>query len=196
MIKDWFEKAKNAILGEEEEYENEYENENEYEEEQASYNEEQESRQSMGFAKVRSFANFSRQKTADGYVAPSTPSFSASRFSSNNNSSSKVVSLNANVNIQVVVTTPATLEEAAEVCEELKDRHTVIVNLEGVEKEMAQRITDFFCGASYALNGSVQPVSNRIIIIGPYGVNITGQFKQQLEEASGLKLGPNASGWR
>jgi cell division inhibitor SepF len=192
---DWINKIKNVIMGTDEEeyavdagYENEYEEEQQYEEENNA----------SAFGRVRDFASFKANNSSSRGAASGTYGRSYSTgfgggFSSAG--SSKVVNLNANVNIQVVVTTPNSMQEAAEVCEELKDKKTVIVNLEGLDKELAQRITDFFCGASYALDGSVQPVSNRIIIVGPYGVNITGQFREELEAASGLKLSGNA-GWR
>ncbi len=195
---DWFNTLKNAIMGQEEDYDDgSYQEENAYEEEPAvNYAEEQQEERSFGFAKIKSFGLGSK-RTADGATAPSPrySSYSSDNYSRYGSSSNKVVNLNANLTIQVVITSPTSLEEAAEITEELKDRKTIIVNLEGIDKDLAQRITDFFCGASYALNGSVQPVSQRIIIIGPYGVAITGQLREELEAASGIKLsGP--SNWR
>ncbi|MBQ7265921.1 MAG: cell division protein SepF [Firmicutes bacterium] len=190
---EWFNALKNAIMGQEDEYET-YEEEEYVEDNAEEYAEEaQNENHGFGFSKIKSFASFGKAKTADGAVAPAPSKSYASSYSGgyssySRNSAPKVVSLNANVSIQVVVTTPRNLEEASEVCDELKNKKTVIVNLEDCEAEMAQRIADFFIGASYALDGSVQPVSGRIIIIGPYGVNITGQFKEELEAASGLKL--------
>ena len=105
--------------------------------------------------------------------------------------SNKVLSINTSVNMQVVIVTP--LEEAGQDSRQLKSK-VVILNLEGVEKDNAQRITDFFSGACYALNGTMQPVSSRIFIVAPYDVNISGQFRRELE-ASGIKL-PNSSMWR
>ena len=105
----------------------------------------------------------------------------------------KVVSINTNVSMQVSVVYPMSIEDAAEVCKDLKDRNTVVVNLEKTEGPIAQRISDFLCGAGYALEGTIQPISNEIFIICPANVKLTGEFKQELA-ANGIKL-PNASMW-
>lgn len=99
----------------------------------------------------------------------------------------KVVNINTSVNMQVVVSSPESLEDASEICMDLKDKKTIIVNLENVEYDTAQRISDFLCGACYALDGSIQLISDEIFIVGPVNVNITGQFKEDLK-ANGIKL--------
>ncbi len=119
---------------------------------------------------------------------------SARNYSRRNNNGSKVVNIHTNVQMEVVVTMPNNLEEAGEVCDYLKSKKTVIVNLESIEHEIAQRISDFLCGACYALDGSIQLISDDIFIIGPVNVDITGQFKEELK-ANGIKL-PYTSMWR
>lgn len=109
-------------------------------------------------------------------------------------SGSKVVNINTNIQMEVVVTSPQNLEEARDVCDEIKEKKTVVVNLENVEHDIAQRISDFLCGACYALDGSVQLVSDGIIIIGPVNVELTGQFKEELQ-ANGIKL-PYTQMWK
>ncbi len=177
---EWFDKLKNAVMGEPDDYEEDYDEYDDYDD----YEEAEES------SKVRdliSFRNFGKKKSESSY-SPFRSQGAASRGYAGN-----VVSINTNVNMQVVVSQPTTLEEASIACEDLKDKKIVLVNLEKLGKDEAQRITDFFSGACYALDGSIQPVSNRIFIIGPEYVNITGQFKEELA-ASGIKL-PNSSIW-
>lgn len=99
----------------------------------------------------------------------------------------KIVSINTNINMQVVISSPKSLEAASDICMNLKEKKTVIVNLEDADGETAQRISDFLCGACYALDGSIQLISNDILIVGPVNVNITGQFKEDLK-ANGIKL--------
>lgn len=99
----------------------------------------------------------------------------------------KIVNINTSVNMQVVVSSPESLEDASEICMDLKDKKTIIVNLENVEFDTAQRISDFLCGACYALDGSIQLISDEIFIVGPVNVNITGQFKEDLK-AKGIRL--------
>ena len=115
-------------------------------------------------------------------------------YSRKSNTGSKIVNIHTNVQMEVVVTAPNNLEEAGEVCDYLKEKKTVIVNLENIEHEIAQRISDFLCGACYALDGSIQLISDDIFIIGPVNVDITGQFKEELK-ANGIKL-PYTSMWR
>jgi cell division inhibitor SepF len=108
--------------------------------------------------------------------------------------SHKVVSINTSVSMQVAVVYPMSIEDAADVCKDLKERKTVVVNLEKTDAEVAQRISDFLCGAGYALEGSIQSISDEIFIICPANVKLTGEFKQELA-ANGIKI-PSAALWR
>ncbi|MBR1442365.1 MAG: cell division protein SepF [Firmicutes bacterium] len=105
--------------------------------------------------------------------------------------SAKVMSINTKM--EVVISNPKTLEEASSVCEDLMAKKTTVVNLENVERDMAQRISDFLSGACYALNGSIKLISERIFIIGPVNVDITNEFKDELK-ASGIKF--SAAVWK
>ena len=195
-----FDKVKNFILGEpEEEYEEEY-NDNygeEYENEQEVSNGSNVRSFGSGFGGFTQKMGFGSTSSASKKNTESQSSYRTSYSSSRNYGSSmdmgrgasnKVLSINTSV-----IVTPKTLEEAGQDSLQLKSK-VVILNLEGVEKDNAQRITDFFSGACYALNGTMQPVSSRIFIVAPYDVNISGQFRRELE-ASGIKL-PNSSMWR
>lgn len=119
-------------------------------------------------------------------------SLSSRQYSKRN--TSKIVNIHTDVQMEVIVTTPESLEEAGEVCDDLKYKKTIVVNLEKVEHETAQRISDFLCGACYALDGSVQLISDEIFIIGPVNVDITGRFKEELK-ANGIKL-PYTAMWK
>ena len=84
------------------------------------------------------------------------------------------------VNMEVCVIKPTTMEEAREIADTLVDNSTVILNLEGIDVELAQRIIDFTSGACYSLGGSLQQVSSYIIVLGPYNVDITGDLQNIL----------------
>lgn len=101
--------------------------------------------------------------------------------------SARVMNINTNVNMQVLVATPKSMEDAGELCAQLKQRKTIIVNLENVEHETAQRISDFLCGANYALDGTIQLISGEIFVICPIDVEISGQLKEDLR-ANALQL--------
>lgn len=84
------------------------------------------------------------------------------------------------VNMEVCVIKPASMEDTREIADTLVDNSTVILNLEGIDVELAQRIIDFTSGACYALGGSLQKVSSYIFILGPYNVDITGDLQNIL----------------
>ena len=83
-------------------------------------------------------------------------------------------------NMEVCVIKPTTMEEAREIADTLVDNSTVILNLEGIDVELAQRISDFTSGACYSLGGSLQQVSSYIFVLGPYNVDITGDLQNIL----------------
>ena len=84
------------------------------------------------------------------------------------------------VNMEVCVIKPTTMEEAREIADTLVDNSSVILNLEGIDVELAQRIIDFTSGACYSLGGSLQQVSSYIFVLGPYNVDITGDLQNIL----------------
>ncbi len=94
---------------------------------------------------------------------------------------SKVVNITSTTQFKVVVVQPETFEEAREIAENLKSNKPVIVNLEKLEKEQARRMVDFVSGASYALGGDIQKISNMIFLVTPYNVGILGDFKDELK---------------
>ncbi len=101
---------------------------------------------------------------------------------------SKVVNLHANVQMEVVVTSPETFDEAKEISQHIKDNKPAVINLEFVEQPIAQRITDFLCGCCYALNGNIQRIADKIFMIAPDNVDFAGDidFRETLESEGGL----------
>jgi cell division inhibitor SepF len=100
---------------------------------------------------------------------------------------SKVVSIHANIQMQVVIMYPVDVEDAALVCDYINQNKTCVVNLEGVDTNNAQRVADFLSGAAYVINGDIQRISANIFIVAPANVTITGEFKEELK-ANGLIL--------
>lgn len=92
----------------------------------------------------------------------------------------KVVNINTTTQLKVVVVTPESFDEAKDIAEHLKQKKPVVINLEGVEKEIARRIVDFLSGAVYSLDGNIQKISTGIFLIAPYNVGIMGDFKDEL----------------
>lgn len=98
-----------------------------------------------------------------------------------NNNNPQVYSINTNVTMQVVIIKPECYEDAQEICDQIKTKRPVVVNLEKVEYPVAQRIMDFLSGTCYSLEGSIQRVANNIFIIAPENVDISGDFKEELK---------------
>lgn len=126
-------------------------------------------------------------------IRPSNNNVTSFNRYSSRRPSSNIVNINTSVQMGVCMFNPATLEDAAEVVLQIKDRNIVVVNLETVEYEISQRISDFLCGASYALEGNIQLISDKIMIIAPVNVEMSGELKDKLQ-ASGIKI-PNSM-WR
>ena len=82
--------------------------------------------------------------------------------------------------MEVCIIKPTSVEESREVTDTLLSGRAVILNLEGLHVEIAQRIVDFTSGSCYAVNGNLQKVSNYIFIITPENVDISGDFQDLL----------------
>ncbi len=89
----------------------------------------------------------------------------------------KVVNIHSSSSLKVVVMQPQNIEDAQDVSDHLRDSKPIIVNLEGLEKEIAQRILDFLSGSVYCLDGSIQRVSSYIFLIVPNNVDVMNELK-------------------
>ena len=93
----------------------------------------------------------------------------------------KVVAMpqsNANA-IRMVISQPTTFEQSDEICSFLKEKKSVIVNLEYVNKDVARRIVDFISGGVYALDGYIQKVSNSIFLVAPSNYEISNEMARE-----------------
>ena len=92
----------------------------------------------------------------------------------------KVVPLNAQGQpVKMVISQPTTFEQSEEICSLLKEKKSVIVNLEYVNKDAARRIVDFISGGVYALDGHIQKISNSIFLIAPMNYEITNEMARE-----------------
>ncbi len=92
----------------------------------------------------------------------------------------KVVSMpQAGQAVKMVISQPTTFEQSDEICAFLKERKSVIVNLEYVNKDVARRIVDFISGGVYALDGYIQKISNSIFLVAPSNYEITNEMARE-----------------
>lgn len=86
----------------------------------------------------------------------------------------------ASVSMEVCVIKPTSVDDSREICETLLSGRTVILNLEGLDLEVAQRIIDFISGAAFAISGNLQKISNYIFLVTPTNVDISGDLQDLL----------------
>ena len=82
--------------------------------------------------------------------------------------------------MEVCVIKPTSVEEAREITDTLLSNRTVVLNMEGLDVDIAQRIIDFTSGSCYAIRGNLQKISHYIFIITPASVDISGDFQEIL----------------
>ena len=93
----------------------------------------------------------------------------------------KVVNINATTQLKVVLVKPERFENASEIADQLKDKRTVVLNLESTNKDVARRLIDFLSGVAYAGEGKIKKVAANTYIITPYHVDIEGDLIDELE---------------
>ena len=89
--------------------------------------------------------------------------------------------VNMQQSVKMVITQPTTFEQAEEICDLLKEKKSVIINLEYVNKDVARRIIDVVSGAVHALEGHMQKISNSIFLIAPYNYDIATDNKEDVK---------------
>lgn len=87
--------------------------------------------------------------------------------------------------MEVCVIKPTSVEDAREITETLLNNRTVVLNVEGLDVEIAQRIIDFTSGSCFAISGNLQKISNYIFIITPASVDISGDFLNLVDTFQG-----------
>lgn len=104
--------------------------------------------------------------------------------------SSKVVPMKRAMEVSMIK--PTSIEDAREICDYLLAGKAVVLNMEGIHTEIAQRIIDFTSGATYSMNGNLQKISNYIFIATPESVELSGDFQDLLNsgtlDVSGLNI--------
>ena len=104
--------------------------------------------------------------------------------------SSKVVPMKRSMEVSMVK--PTSIEDAREICDYLLAGKAVVLNMEGIHTEIAQRIIDFTSGSTYSMNGNLQKISSYIFIATPESVELSGDFQEMIGngtlDVSGLNI--------
>ena len=80
--------------------------------------------------------------------------------------------------LEVVVIRPESMEDAKEITDTLLTGKAVVLNLEGIHVEIAQRIIDYSAGSTYAIRGNLQKITNYIFLVTPPNVDISGDIPE------------------
>lgn len=84
-------------------------------------------------------------------------------------------------NMELVVIKPTSFEESRDIVDSLLSEHAVVLNVEGIDNYVAQRIIDFVSGACFAINGNLQKVANYIFVVTPENVELSGDMAGMME---------------
>ena len=122
-------------------------------------------------------ASVVREKARDREVSNTVYDQNASAERRNN----KVVNIHTTTQLQVVLVKPERFENASEIADHLRDKRTVVLNLEQTDKNIARRLIDFLSGVAYANEGTIKKVALSTYIITPYNVEILGDLIDELE---------------
>ena len=93
----------------------------------------------------------------------------------------RYVNINATAQLQVILVKPEDFSESPQIADHLINKKTVLLNVEGVDRETVRRMVDFLSGVAYAQGGVLKRVSNATFIITPYDVNIMGDVLDELK---------------
>ena len=85
--------------------------------------------------------------------------------------------------MEVCVIKPTGVDNSREIIDTLLSNRTVLLNMEGLDVDIAQRILDYASGATYAIDGNLQKISHYIFIITPASVDVSGDFSTVLNES-------------
>ncbi|SHO45876.1 cell division protein SepF [Anaerocolumna xylanovorans] len=97
-------------------------------------------------------------------------------------SQSKVVPIRTSPKgFEVCIMKPSTFEDSQEICDMLLSGRAAVINLEGLDVDLAQRIMDFISGSVYSMNGRLHQISSFIFIISPESVDISGDYSDILQ---------------
>ena len=100
----------------------------------------------------------------------------------------KVVNIHTTSYVKVVVYQPLSFDDTQNIIDNLKNRKPIVVNLDSLDADLAQRVLDFISGAVYSLDGTIQKVSRGIFVLAPSNVDIVGNIPDELKGKSFFTL--------
>lgn len=78
--------------------------------------------------------------------------------------------------MQLITIKPTGINDSKVICDSLLEGRIVVLNMEGISTDIAQRIIDFTLGAIYAIEGNLQMISKYIFVASPQSVELSGDY--------------------
>ena len=148
------------------------------------YDDEEEFEEKEEPAPRRSFRKSApkEEKPVRQQAEPEKPVRTASRRPTRDN----IVPMKNTAGMEVCMVKPSALDDAREICDILLSGRAVVINMEGVHVDLAQRIVDFTSGSCYSINGNLQKISKYIFIVTPQSIGLSGDFSDVIEGSQDL----------
>ncbi len=96
-------------------------------------------------------------------------------------STGRVTSINHMASMQVIVLKPERFDQVTEIAERLRDKHSVVLNLESTNKDVARRLVDFLSGCAFALDGNIQKIAISTYLLTPHNVEVVGEAAKETD---------------
>ena len=124
-----------------------------------------------------------RSATAARAAPPDYANEFSSRFAADTIKDNKVVNIHTTTQVQVVLVKPERFDTAAEIADQLRNKRTVIINMEQTNRDVARRLLDFLSGVAYAQDGKIKKVAVSTYMITPQNVDFVGDLLDELENS-------------
>ena len=115
------------------------------------------------------------------FAAPETNANTGAGTTSRRSGPAKVMNLNNNTAMQVILVKPDRFDTVSEIADHLREKKSIVLNLESTNKDVARRLVDFLSGVAYALDGKIKKVAISTYILTPYNVEVVGDQIEELE---------------
>jgi cell division inhibitor SepF len=89
-------------------------------------------------------------------------------------------------NVRVHLVVPRSFNDAQQIADKFKDTVPVILNLQTTDQELSKRLIDFASGLTYALNGGMQRVADKVFLLTPRNVEVSAEERARLLERGGF----------
>jgi cell division inhibitor SepF len=136
---------------------------------------------------VRRLTPRGRQQDFDDWTDPdpeeAAPRTAVMRPRGNNRrTEGEIAPMRAVPSVQVHLVVPRSFNDAQQIADKFKDSIPVILNLQSADQELSKRLIDFTSGLTYALDGGMQRVADKVFLLTPRNVQVSAEERARLLE--------------